>query len=251
MYDTCPKCHYQRKSSDTSDKEVCPACGLIFSKWMKSQFASTPVSTNNDTFSNNNKNIFQLLLGHFLYVEPKTDSIVFYFRAGAYILIFLWGWNFILMDFRTNEIGESMMHVINLVFHEAGHVIFSPFGKFITVLGGTLGQLLMPLIVMLTFTFKQHNNFGASIGLWWLGQSLMDCAPYINDANDLQLVLLGGVTGLDKPGFHDWQYLLYETGLFDRERELAMGADLLGSFIMIVSMAWGAWLLYQQYKNLG
>ncbi len=107
----------------------------------------------------------------------------------------------------------------------------------------------MPLAVMLTFIIKQQNNFAASIGLWWLGQSLMDCAPYINDANDLQLILLGGVTGMDKPGFHDWQNILWDTGLYDYEREIATGADLLGSFIMITAMCWGAYILYLQYKT--
>ena len=33
----------------------------------------------------------------------------------------------------------------NVIFHEAGHVIFSFFGDFIHVLGGTLGEFLVPL----------------------------------------------------------------------------------------------------------
>ena len=249
MYDTCPKCQYQRKDSDQGDDGICPSCGLIFSKWMKQQFAVEPVISDNDD-SNDNNTIFQFVLARLSYVEPKTDSVIFYCRLVAFIVFVVWGWQFILMDYRTNEIGSSFMHNINLVFHEAGHVIFRLFGQFISVLGGTLGQLLVPLIIMLTFSFKHLNNFAASIGLWWFGQSLMDCAPYINDANDLKLVLIGGVTGLDKPGFHDWQNILYEIGWQDYERELARGADLLGSFIMILAMAWGAFILYRQYKNI-
>jgi hypothetical protein len=41
--------------------------------------------------------------------------------------------------------------------------------------------------------------------------SILDLAPYIYDARDPQLILLGGHTGED--GHHDWIYLL-ET--FDR-----------------------------------
>jgi len=36
------------------------------------------------------------------------------------------------------------MHLVNLPFHEAGHIIFKAFGRFIIFLGGCLGQLLMP-----------------------------------------------------------------------------------------------------------
>ncbi len=248
MYKTCPKCKYKRQNTDTADPGTCPACGLIFSKWMKHKFLSPLAKTR--TESNDNESGFlHLLINNLLYVEPKTDPVYFYGRALIYIFFFIWGWQFILMDFRTNEIGASFMHNINLVFHEAGHVIFQPFGRFITILGGTLGQLLMPLIVMFTFIFKQQNNFNASIGLWWFGQSLMECAPYINDANDLKLILLGGVTGLDKPGSHDWQNILWDIGLYDYERELAAGADMLGSAIIITAFIWGGYILYQQFRN--
>ena len=40
--------------------------------------------------------------------------------------------------------------------------------------------------------------------IWWMGQSLTDVAPYINDARALQLVLLGGRTGAEVEG-HDWE----------------------------------------------
>ncbi len=60
-------------------------------------------------------------------------------------------------------ISDSFMHDVNLVFHEAGHVIFMPFGRFITVLGGTLNQLLIPFVVLCAFLLKTRDTFGASI----------------------------------------------------------------------------------------
>ncbi len=52
------------------------------------------------------------------------------------------------------EISESFMHRVNLVFHEAGHVIFMPFGRFLSILGGTLGQWLIPFIVLCSFVLS-------------------------------------------------------------------------------------------------
>lgn len=62
------------------------------------------------------------------------------------------------------------------------------------ILGGSLFQLIVPAICMITF-FKKNNLFGASLSLWWIGQNFVDCAPYINDARVQELILIGGVTG--------------------------------------------------------
>ena len=114
----------------------------------------------------------------------------------------------------SNVAGNSFIHLVNLPFHEAGHVVFKPFGAFIASLGGTFGQLLMPLICMCVLLVKTHDPFGASVALWWSGENFLDIAQYMNDARAGQLPLLGGNYGYSAPyGFHDWQYLLTESGL--------------------------------------
>lgn len=40
MYTTCPKCNYKRQPIDNIDPDICPGCGIYFSKWMKHQFLS-------------------------------------------------------------------------------------------------------------------------------------------------------------------------------------------------------------------
>lgn len=156
------------------------------------------------------------------------------------------------MDFVLNPfaIGRSYMHNINLIFHEAGHIIFMPFGRFMTILGGSLFQLIMPLIVMFSFLIKNRNPFGASVGLWWTGQSLMDLAPYIDDAIDQKLILLGGRTGADAPGNHDWGNIFIELGNLERHREIATYADSGGTFLMLLALAWGGFMLYKQFNSL-
>jgi hypothetical protein len=254
MFETCPKCGYQREAADVGDAGICARCGLVFAKWVENQTGATsarvrppaPAEMEDAGDSGFAARLWQLLI----YVPERTDPILFWGRVAMYLGLFVWGWYFILLDFRTNEIGDSFMHRINLVFHEAGHVLFMPFGHFIMVLGGTLGQLLMPVVVMVALIWKNRDSLGGSFGLWWLGQSLMDCAPYINDARDLKLMLLGGGTGTDRPGIHDWENILLDLQLIEHERQIAWAADALGTIVVLVALSWGACILLLQFGRL-
>jgi hypothetical protein len=247
MFATCPKCKYPRRPQDKGDSGICPACGLVFAKWVQRQLGTEQLPRR---VAESDSSPGTTLGARLMFVEARTDSLQFWGRVAIYVAFFVWGWYFILLDFRTNEIGESFMHRVNLVFHEAGHMIFMPFGRFIMILGGTLGQLIMPLVVMFALMIKNRDNFGGAIGLWWFGQSLMDCAPYINDARDLQLMLLGGGTGADRPGMHDWENILTSLNLLQHERKIAWLADALGSLTVMVALVWGGVILYFQYRNL-
>lgn len=191
----------------------------------------------------------------FLEVPTRVNPVTFYARVALYLGFAIWGWGFITTDHAAlvdgyPPISKSFMHLVNLIFHEAGHVIFMPFGTFMMTLGGTLGQLLIPFIVMSAFLLKTRDAFAAGIGLWWLGQSFLDVAPYINDARAMQLTLLGGVTGRDVPGYHDWEAILRDLGWLQYDHTLAGLAYLTGAALMLLAIAWGAAVLSLQYKNL-
>ncbi|HXG87357.1 MAG TPA: hypothetical protein VNJ02_03395 [Vicinamibacterales bacterium] len=134
--------------------------------------------------------------------------------------------------------ADSVLHLPNLIFHEAGHVLFSFFGRFLTVLGGRLFQFALPLALAGAF-LKQHDQFGAVVCTWWAGQNLFDLAPYIADARRLQIVLLGGRTGGEVEG-HDWEYLRTEMGWLHLDRSLGLGAHRVGLVIMGGALIWGA-----------
>lgn len=179
------------------------------------------------------------------------DSHPWYVAGRLVVLVGLavWGWTFISASVTSNAVGESFMHNINLPFHEAGHILFSPFGRFMQVLGGTLGQILIPGLCVAAFLLKNHDPFGASVGLWWVGQSFMDIAPYINDARALDLILLGGVTGKEVDGYHDWQNILGTLGWLEYDHALAQASHWFGAFLMVLALAWGATVLYLQYER--
>ena len=146
-------------------------------------------------------------------------------------------------------LGGSFLHLVNLPFHEAGHVLFIPFGRFMTVLGGSLLQIAVPLTCGVVLLVKTRDPFGAAAALWWAGQNLMDLAPYIADARALRLVLLGGRTGAEVEG-HDWEYLLQTLGWLHRDLALGRASFAIGSVLMAGALAWGAAVLFRQYRSL-
>ncbi len=92
-----------------------------------------------------------------------------------------------------------MIDDANLIFHEAGHVLFSLFGELLYFAGGSLFQILLPLLLIIPFLQKQ-DFFSVLLMLWWAGENMIGVGRYIADARAQQLVLLGGE--------HDWAVIL-------------------------------------------
>jgi len=138
---------------------------------------------------------------------------------------------------------HQIIELADLVFHEAGHVIFMLFGNTLHALGGSLMQLLIPSICFAAFVRRYRDPVGAATSLWWVGQNLISMAPYINDARDQRLVLLGGVTGQDAPGVHDWNTILGAFSLLDSDHTLAAVAHGLGSLLIAAACLWSAILV--------
>jgi len=248
----CPKC----KGEQPDENLECSQCGIIFEKYFSRQKA---LSDKRDVETiarrpseSEEESVFSLryLKELLLYVSSPVNPFYFGGRVLAFLIIFIWGWKFILTPMESNYVGRSFMHLINLPFHEAGHVLFRPFGQFIMMLGGSLGQLLMPLTCFVVFVIKTKDTFGASIAIWWTGESFMDLAPYINDARELKLMLIGGVTGREVADYHDWEFILRKLGWLRYDHTLAHMANSLGIILMLASFAWGGYLLFRQYKNL-
>jgi hypothetical protein len=217
----------------------CPACGLYFFKW--GQPLRKPVAEE----AAENGGIFDILLAP----REQMDALSFYGRATALVLLAVWSWFLFGDDYRTAEINDSFLHNIVLPIHEAGHVLFMPFGEFLTILGGSLLQLALPFGIGAAFILKNRDNFGAAVCLWWTGASLVDLSAYIYDSLHPQMLLLGGHTGEDGP--HDWIYLLDTVGQLRHAQGWGTFAHALGGLIMLVGIIWGAVVLKAQRRKLG
>lgn len=182
------------------------------------------------------------------HVPDRVEAMHFWARVALLAGLAVWGWRLIGMDYRAGELGESFLHRPILVFHEAGHVIFMPLGHWLMVLGGTLGQLLMPAIMGAALLLKNRDPFGAAVGLWFLGVSLLDVAPYMYDALHPQLMLLSGSTG--EEGGHDWIYLFSSLGLLSKAQLIGGLTHKLGALVVLLALGWAAWLLRRQYPRV-
>ena len=179
--------------------------------------------------------------------EPNPWSLAA--RAVLLALLALWTLGFLRHGIDPQYLMGSFLHLIHLPFHEAGHVLLMPFGRFLMVLGGSLFQLAIPLLCGGVFLLKNRDPFAASVTLWWAGQSLMDLAPYIADARALRLPLLGGRTGAEVEG-HDWEYLLGATGLINHDVTLGRLSFALGAITTLVALGWGGAVLWRQRARL-
>lgn len=167
-------------------------------------------------------------------------------RRAGYVLLLLalarWTALFLFWPMRQDVIGSSFLHLVSIPFHEAGHILFAPFGDVMAALGGSLAQVLVPVICMIAFLTTSPYPFGAAATAWWAGQNLMDVALYIDDARALRLVLIGGRTGAEVEG-HDWEHILMRLDLLHRDHQIAAAVQFLGAAIMIGALAWAAVLI--------
>ncbi|MCE2896559.1 MAG: hypothetical protein ACK5YW_00630 [Betaproteobacteria bacterium] len=133
--------------------------------------------------------------------------------------------------------GERWVHVLdgaNLAFHEAGHPIFGLLlGESITVYGGTLGQLVFPLVAAAAF-WGRREACSFATAVVWLNENLWNIARYMADARARELPLVGG-------GEHDWTEILTRWGVLHLDTALAGWLRLAGWAGMLAVVGWLTW----------
>jgi hypothetical protein len=238
LYKNCPKC-----GAPSAGLDICSACGLIFAKYLKAKFAvPEPGAVQDPAQEGALSRISELVF----YVPEQADATFIYGRAVLLAAIAFYGVKLALMDIPDWEMASSLIHLPMVPIHEFGHILFRPLGEFMTNLGGALFQVLLPLIFGGIFLIKNRDPFAASVMLWWSAVAVMDVAPYIYDAWVPQHILLTGRTG--DTGSHDFIDTLGDLGLLHKAQPIGRGVHALGFLAMISALAWGAWLVWQQYR---
>lgn len=138
----------------------------------------------------------------------------------------------------------SFLDNVDLAIHETGHLLFGIFGEFMMIAGGSLFQVIFPL-VFVGYFIRQKSFYSAAIVMLWVGQSILNVWVYAADAIVMQLVLTSGFTGTEG-SFHDWNYLLERTGLLDSTKTVAGIIRFFGTVTIVVA---GAWSIYFSFAE--
>jgi len=123
---------------------------------------------------------------------------------------------------------SPFLDLVNLAFHEAGHIFLGFFGEFIMTLGGTLFQLIIPAVCAVHF-LRRENKLGWQLCLFWIGENFLNISIYAGDAIKQELPLVGG-------GVHDWTYLLTKMDLIAHTEGTARFIFCIGSVIIFSSI---------------
>jgi hypothetical protein len=128
----------------------------------------------------------------------------------------------------------NFLHLIDLPFHEAGHVIFGVISRHLMIIGGTLGQLAFPIITGGYF-WLHRKPASLVISIIWLVESLWCTAIYMADARALVMPLISGRTD---GGDHDWRNLFTEWGVLEKDILIAGRVRFFGAMILLYVVYW-------------
>lgn len=130
-----------------------------------------------------------------------------------------------------------------LIVHEAGHTFFGFLGsRFITILGGSLFQILLPLAI-LAYCWINQKSIGMQFSFCLVGYSWMDVAIYALDGGARQLPLIGG---LGKEA-HDWHNLLIRMNALEHDITFAVIFMLLGILCYLAAVSIPQF--YREYRE--
>ena len=157
--------------------------------------------------------------------EPVTRGRLLAFGAGLAV--------FFLILFRSEPGFMFLVDHANLLFHEAGHPAVGLFSTRLEPYGGTMGQLVFPIVLAVSF-WRKGQALGVAAGCIWFFENWLNIARYMADARTLQLLLVGG-------GDHDWNTILFRWNLLQYDTTIAAVLRVVAWTGIAASCAWVGW----------
>lgn len=135
--------------------------------------------------------------------------------------------------------GFLIIDYANLIIHEGGHFFFSWFGHTIMILGGTLGELLVPLLCFAYFWWHRETTAVAFCSFWFF-ENFLYIGTYMSDARTAALPLVGSEES-------DWTILFTQWGVLAKDQQIGATIRVLGWIGMLAAVSW---LAYRGYLGL-
>jgi hypothetical protein len=134
-----------------------------------------------------------------------------------------------------NESGFLFIDNVNLIVHEAGHLLFGWLGETPGLWGGTIFQWLVPALLAAYF-FTERKLYGFIFCAFVFFENFLYTATYMADAR-AQVLPLVSVGGGDEAG-HDWFNIFSSLGVLQHDTRIAGVVRLLGWCGMIATVGW-------------
>lgn len=151
---------------------------------------------------------------------------------ALYFLFLLYAWR--------NTSGFLFLDWANLAIHEAGHPLFSWGGYTLMILGGTLGELVAPLLCA-AFFFIKRQTYGFAFSLFWFFENFLYIGTYMSDARTQNLPLVNSDES-------DWTILFTQWGVLAYDQRIGHFTRQLGWFGMFAVVAWLGYRLYSDLR---
>ena len=178
----------------------------------------------------------------------KEKTLPFLKTYWFSIILIFWSWFIVKQFYMTIEynillavsykhvFGFSMIYFVmdnlTLIIHEAGHTIFGIFGwRFLTVLGGTLLQMLIPFVLFIA-SWRGRKIFASQASLYWLGFAWLDSAAYCADAYTQDLPLIGNLP----KSSHDFLNILSDLNILNHYMTVAWIFFTIGFLILLTGI---------------
>ena len=126
-----------------------------------------------------------------------------------------------------------VLTLVNLGFHELGHLLTYPFPDLVTAAMGSVSQIVVPIGLAVYFALPRRDLLGAGLCLAWAGSAAQEASVYVADAPFQRLELIGGE--------HDWAFVLGRLEALDASNELAATVLALAWLLVLVGAATCAW----------
>ncbi|HXY24388.1 MAG TPA: hypothetical protein VEI73_07035 [Candidatus Acidoferrum sp.] len=126
--------------------------------------------------------------------------------------------------------GFLILDWANLMIHEGGHFFFSWFGETIHILGGTLGELIVPLLCAAYF-FWHRQTTGFVFSCFWFFENFPYIGAYMADARAASRPLVGSDES-------DWTILFGQWNLLLQDQKIGGAMRIIGLIGMTATALW-------------
>lgn len=139
-----------------------------------------------------------------------------------------------------------MVDHANVIFREVGHSIVGFFAPQYQAFGGAVGQLALPVIMLLSF--RRHGQpLGFATSAVWLSENLINIGHIIGDPGAKSPPFIGGAD-------HDWINVFERLGLTQYESRVVFTftmAAWIGMGLACLFVLWRAWQSRRRHSPIG